>query len=114
MLDISCGCLEGVWKFSGECLAGVLRVSQMCLNGAYGMSEWYVKCLDVSEGQVRTSQVRIGKTKTGQIRTGQDMCLAGVLRVSGGCYEQIELIHHIFWENRWWLHRKLVTLSHHT
>ena len=64
MLEISCGCLKGVWKLSGGCLAGG--------------------------------------------------CLAGVLRVSGGCYEQIELIHHIFWENRWWLHRKLVTLSHHT
>ena len=35
------------------------------------MSEWYVRCLDVSEGQVRTSLVRIGKVRTGQVRTGQ-------------------------------------------
>ena len=35
------------------------------------MSERYVRCLDVSEGQVTASQVWIGKVSTGQIRTGQ-------------------------------------------
>ena len=51
------------------------------------MSEWYVRCLDLSEGQVRTSQVR-----TGQVRTGQDRCLAGVLRVSGGCIKCVSRV----------------------
>ena len=46
---------------SGGCLAGVLKVSQKYLQGIYGMSEWYVMYLDVSEGQVRTSQIRIDK-----------------------------------------------------
>ena len=55
----------------GRCLKGVCRVSKRCLEGIYGMFEWYVRCLDVSEGQVRTSQVRIGKVRTGQVRTGQ-------------------------------------------
>ena len=64
---------------SGRCLKGVCRVSQGCLEGIYGLSEWYVMCLNLSEGQVRTNQVRIGK-----VRTGQDRCLAGVSRVSGG------------------------------
>ena len=53
-------CLEGVWQMSGGCLKGVLRMSEECLEGIYEMSEWYVGCLAVSEGQVRTSQVRIG------------------------------------------------------
>ena len=35
------------------------------------MSEWYLRCLDVSEGQVRTCQGRIGNISTGQVRTGQ-------------------------------------------
>ena len=35
------------------------------------MPEWYVRCLDVYEGQVRTSQVRIREVRTGQVRTGQ-------------------------------------------
>ena len=39
------------------------------------MSEWYVICLDLSEGQVRTSQVRTGQVRTGQVRTGQDKYL---------------------------------------
>ena len=51
----------------GGCLKRVLRVSHRCLEGIYGMSEWYVRCLDVSEGHVRTSQVRIGKIRTGQV-----------------------------------------------
>ena len=52
---VSGGCLAGaLWMFGG-CLEGVLRVFQMCLDGIYGMSEWYLRCLDVSEGQVRTS-----------------------------------------------------------
>ena len=52
-----------------------------CLGDIYGMSEWYVECLDVSEGQNGTCQVRIGQVRigqvridpvrTGQIRTGQ-------------------------------------------
>ena len=45
--------------------------SHRCLEGIYGMSEQYVRCLDVSEGQVRSSQVWIGKISTGKIRTGQ-------------------------------------------
>ena len=49
---------------SGGCLAGVLRVYGGCLKGSGG----YVMCLDLSEGQDRTSQVR----------TGQDRCLEGV------------------------------------
>ena len=60
-------------------------MSQRCLEGIYGMSEWYVMCLDVSEGQVRTSQVRIGIVRTSQVRTGQDRCLEGVWQVSEGC-----------------------------
>ena len=46
-------------------------VSLGCLEGIYGMYEWYVGCLDVSDGQVRTGQVRIGQVRTGQVRTGQ-------------------------------------------
>ena len=79
MLEISCGCLEGVWKLSGGCLAGVLS---RCLKGIYGMSEWYVRCLHVSEGQVKTSQLRISKVRTGQVRTGSDRCLEGAWQVS--------------------------------
>ena len=57
---------------SGGCLEGVLRVSK----GIYGISEWYMGCLDVSEGQirigqVRTDQVRSSQVRTGQVRTGQ-------------------------------------------
>ena len=36
------------------------------------MSKWYVRCLDLSEGQVRT---RTGQVRTGQVRTGQDKYL---------------------------------------
>jgi len=46
----------GVWKVSGGCLMGVWR-------GIYGMSEWYVGCLDVSEGQVRNGEVKIGQVR---------------------------------------------------
>ena len=56
--------------------------SGRCLEGIYGMSEWYVRCLDASEGQVRTCQVRIGIVGTGQIRTGQNRCLGCVWQVS--------------------------------
>ena len=56
------------------------------------MSEWYVRYLDVSAGQVRTSQIRIGKVRTGQVRTGQDRCLAGVLRVSGECLKGVWMV----------------------
>ena len=45
------------------------------------MSEWYVRCLYISKGQVRTSQVRIGKVRTGQVRTSQDRCLECVWQV---------------------------------
>ena len=34
-----------------------------------------MRCLDLSEGQVRTSQVRTGQVRTGQVRTGQDKYL---------------------------------------
>ena len=54
-------------------------MSGRCLKGIYGMSEWYVRCLHVSEGQVKTSQVRISKVRTGQVRTGSDRCLEGVV-----------------------------------
>ena len=74
---------------SVRCLNAVSRVSQRCLEGIYGMSEWYVRCLDVSEGQVRNSKVRIGKARTGQVRTGQDRCPEGALRVSGGCLKGV-------------------------
>ena len=77
---------------SGRCLKAVCRVSQRCLEGIYGMSEWYVRCLDVSEGQVRSSQVRIGKARTGQVRAGQDRCLAGVFRVSRGCLKGVWIV----------------------
>ena len=80
---------------SGRCLKAVCRVSQKCLEGIYGMSEWYARCLDVSEGQVGTSQVRIGKVRTGHVRTCQvrtgpvwkvfGNCLEGVWLVFGGC-----------------------------
>ena len=53
-----------------------------CLEGVYGMPEWYVRCLDVSEGQARSSQVRIGKVMTGQVKTGHGRCLEGVWQVS--------------------------------
>ena len=57
------------------------------------MSEWYVMCLDVSEGQVRTSPVRIGKVRTGQSkgrsRQMSGGCLAGVLRVFVGCLKGV-------------------------
>ena len=58
-------------------LKGVSKESGWCLEGIYGLSEWYVRCLDVSEGHLRTSQVRIGKVKTDQVRTGRDRCLEG-------------------------------------
>ena len=53
-------------------------MSGWCLEveGIYGMSEWYMMCLDLPEGQVKINQVR-----TGKVRTGQDRCLKGVLRV---------------------------------
>ena len=68
-------------QVSGRCLKGVWRVSQRCLEGIYGMSEWYMRCLDVYEGQVWSSQVRIGKVRTSQVRTGQDRCQDGVWKV---------------------------------
>ena len=61
------------------------------------MSEWYGRCLDVSEGQVRTSQVRIGKARTGHVKTGQDRCLKGVWRVSQRCLEGI------CWMSEWYV-----------
>ena len=64
-------------------------MSQRCLEDTYGMCEWYMRCLDVSVGQVRASQVRIDKARTGQVGTGQDRCLACVLRVSGGCLKGV-------------------------
>ena len=57
-------------------------MSGWCQEGIYGMPEWNVRCLDVSEGQVRTSQVGIGKVRTGQVRTGKGRCLKGAWRVS--------------------------------
>ena len=46
-------------------------MSQRYLDGIYWMYEWYVKCLNVSEGKVRTSQVRTSPVRTGQVRTDQ-------------------------------------------
>ena len=38
-------------QVSGRCLKGVWREPQRCLESIYWwMSEWYVRCLDVSEG----------------------------------------------------------------
>ena len=62
------------------------------MEGIYGMSEWYVRCLDGSEGKVRTSQVRIGKVRTDQDRCLEDVsgrCLKGFWRVSQRCVEGI-------------------------
>ena len=73
---MSGGCLEGVSRVSVVC-----RVSQRCLEGIYGMSEWYVRCQDVSEGQVRTSKVRIDKVNTGAYMVS-GRCLKGVRRLS--------------------------------
>ena len=67
-------------------------MSGWCLEGIYGMPEWNVRCLDLSEGQVRRSQVRIGKARTGHVRTGQDRCLEGVFRVSGGCLKGVWMV----------------------
>ena len=64
---MSRGFLEGVWRLS----MGNPNVVLSC-----------VECLDVSEGQVRTSQVKISKVRTGQVRTGQDRFLEGVWQVS--------------------------------
>ena len=50
---------------------GVWRVSQRCLEGIYWMSEWYGRCLDASEGQIRTSQVRTGQVRTGKVKEGE-------------------------------------------
>ena len=80
---------------SGRCLKAVCRVSQRCLEGIYGMSEWYVRCLDVSEGQVRSSQVRIDKVRTSQVRTGQDRCLEGVSKVSGGYLWEVRMVYEV-------------------
>ena len=54
-------------------------MSGWCLEGIHGMSEWYVMCQDLSDGQVRTNQVRIGK-----VRSGKYICLEGVLQLSQG------------------------------
>ena len=62
-------------------------MSGWCLEGIYGMPKWYVRCLDVSEGQVRTSQVRISKVRSGQLRIG-------VWRVSGRCLEGVTFFGH--------------------
>ena len=55
--------LDGVWRVSRGCLEGVSMVS-----GAY---LWHVqlvvRCLDVSEGQVRTCQVKPGQVKSGLV-----------------------------------------------
>ena len=34
-----------------------------CLEGSYGMSEWYVGCIDDFEGQVRIGQVRTSRDR---------------------------------------------------
>ena len=57
---VSGGCLEGVLRVSGGSLKGVWKVTVRCLEGINGMSEWYVECPDVFEGQVRTGEVRTG------------------------------------------------------
>ena len=78
----------------GGGLAGVLMVFSGCLKGVWmvfggylWMHVWYVRCLDVSEGQVWISQVRIGEA-----RTGQDRCLAGISRVSGGYLWDVRMV----------------------
>ena len=59
-------CLEGVCK----CLKGVWRVSKGCLEGVLRVYVWYVGCLDISEGKVRTGKVKIGQVRTGQVQSG--------------------------------------------
>ena len=100
---------------SGWCLKAVCRVSQRCLEGIYGMSEWHVRCLDVSEGQVMTSQVRICKVRTGQVSGCLEGdwklsrgylegvwglsggCLKGIWKVSGGCTVNSNFFLHVNW-----------------
>ena len=55
-----------LWVSEGNCLKGVWKVPGGCLEGIYGMPKWYAGCLEVSEGQVRTSEVRIGQVRTSQ------------------------------------------------
>ena len=48
LLDIICGCLEGVWKVSETCLEGVWKVSRRCLEDVWKV---YGRCLEgVSSG----------------------------------------------------------------
>ena len=56
---------------SGGRLESVWKVSKGCLECIYGLSEWYVACLDVSEEQVRTGLVRTGLFRTRLSQTGQ-------------------------------------------
>ena len=46
-------------------------MSQGWPEGKHGMSKWYVGCLDVSQGQVRSGEVRIRQLRTGQVQRGQ-------------------------------------------
>ena len=65
-MKLSGRCLAGVWWLSGGCIKGVWRVSIGCLK-----FDWYLGCLDVSEGQVRTKsgQVKSGMVKSGQVKS---------------------------------------------
>ena len=76
-------------------MAGVIRVSKGCLKRVWMVSGgylWYVMCLDLSKGQVRTNQA-IGWLKSGQVKTGvwrvSGRCLKGVCRVSQRCQKGI-------------------------
>ena len=43
------------------------------------MSEWYVGCLDVSEGQARIGQARTGQVETGKVRAGHALVSKSLL-----------------------------------
>ena len=54
----------------GPKMEGIWREAEGCLEVIYGTSKWFVGCLDVSKGQVRTGQFRTGQVRTCQFKTG--------------------------------------------
>ena len=66
--------MEIVWRVSGRCLVAVWRVSRGCLEGIYVMSERYMGCLDLSEGQVwidKSGQVKLAQVNSGLVKLGK-------------------------------------------
>ena len=39
------GCVEGVWRVSGECLVVLYGLSVVCLGSVWGVSGWCLGCL---------------------------------------------------------------------